>query len=174
MRTQLSISALALAGAAGATGASAQSVEPSALLRGVHPVAPVQRYDSGCGLQREGDGLLALGRDYKATLDAGGMTFVPALGGRAPRLFPVGFELSSIERGGEVVLGAPAEVAPRQDGLIAVYDRENGIQERYEAIPGGLEQSFVFPSEPGASGDLVVRGRVATELEGASAGAELF
>ena len=114
--------------------------------------------------------LRADGPDYMAQFRAGGPVFTPALGMKAERSLPIGYALTEIRRGETRVATAHAGTAPRRSGEKTVsYDRPGGIEERYEVRAAGLYQSFVFPERPAGAGDLVVRGRVTTELERAAA-----
>ena len=104
----------------------------------------------------------AVGSNYKAAFDEHGVTFVPALGRDAPRTFPLRFELMDFGRDGGVsrrVVGAD----PTLDDHTMVYAR-TGVVERYDVRPEGVKQSFVFDTLPPGDGDLVVRGRIDTDL----------
>jgi hypothetical protein len=103
------------------------------------------------------------GRDYKVEFRAGGFAYTPALGEAAPHNLPLAFELSSVERGG-VVLAAGGPVEPALDGRRVTYALAPGVEERYDVLPEGIHQTFHVASPPPGSGDLVVRGRIATEL----------
>lgn len=109
-----------------------------------------------------GDGRLwARGATYKASFGAEGATYVPFLGARAPRNYPVRFALKSAEVGGHP-LGFDAAAAPVLSGTTVSYDR-GSLVEIYELEPGSVEQKFVLASAP-SGGDLVLRIEVATEL----------
>ncbi|MEZ5962795.1 MAG: hypothetical protein R3F56_03010 [Planctomycetota bacterium] len=105
---------------------------------------------------------VGIGDGYKVALRNDGFVFTPALGERAPRNYPIAFELVAIGRDGAAMPLAGA--APRRAGLRVEYDR-GGVIERYDVGAGHLEQSFVFAERPAGRGDLVVRGRLSTELE---------
>jgi len=109
------------------------------------------------------DGELWGGADgYKVRFDADGFEFTPALGPAVPRNYPMQFRLQSIGRGSELVpLAAPKQ---RHDGLRVEYDRGSVI-ERYDLGPEAMEQSFVFTTRPRGQGDLVVRGRMRTDMQ---------
>lgn len=115
------------------------------------------------------DGALrAGGPGYKATFGPNGVEYTPALGEFAPRNMPVRLTLSSIRRG-EVTLfdaSSASAVKPRQDGMVASYDRGNGVLETYEARVDGLKQNFTFQTQPAGFGDLVVTCQLQTELSG--------
>lgn len=105
------------------------------------------------------------GPDYKVLFRDGGFAFTPALGAGAPRNFPVAFELESVARGGALILAADGRAAPvlGADGIVR-YAHPSGIEERYEMRADGVEQSFVFTQPLPGTGELVVRGRLATDL----------
>ncbi|MGE0143698.1 MAG: hypothetical protein AB7I19_18165 [Planctomycetota bacterium] len=108
--------------------------------------------------------LLAIGDDYKAVLDEHGIRFTPALGRSVPTNQPLRLQLESIHRGETSLFVSSFGVQPRPSGRIATYERGE-ITERYEVRPDGVEQSFVFPSEPLGDGDLVVRLKVETPMD---------
>ena len=115
------------------------------------------------------DGALrAGGPGYKAVFGTNGAEYTPALGELAPKNMPVRLTLSSIRRGEQILFDASSArlVQPRQDGMVASYDRGNGIIETYEARVDGLKQNFTFEQQPGGFGDLVVECQLHTELSG--------
>lgn len=121
-------------------------------------MAPTELRTVGLGLH---DGhLLGAGPDYKVTF-ADEVLFTPALGSAAPHNLPLGYRLEAVGRGDATQAVAP--VAP-----VAVNDRvvyEHGVTTaRYTLRADGVEQDFVFTQLPPGRGDLVVRGRVRTEL----------
>jgi len=126
------------------------------------------------GLQAYDEAFLGIGPGYKARLTEEGFEFTPALGDRAPRNFPLGFTLESIRRGeGAFHLAPPEGVAPAAEGTVVRYERGGGVTETIEVRAEGIEQSFLFETLPPGSGDLVVRGRVTTELPASSIGKEV-
>jgi hypothetical protein len=130
---------------------------------GAAQATSVQR--SAHGAAWVGDELWAAGADYKTLFRDGGFELHPALGRAAPRNLPLAFELESIERGGALVHAPDGPATPElgADGVVR-YARGDAIVERYEPRADGLEQSFVFAAPLPGSGDLVVRGRIASEL----------
>ena len=105
------------------------------------------------------DGLpWAVGPDYKAALQRGGIDFVPALpSAPANRVFRL--RLDRIRRGSDVLHQADRGVsapAPSWQGQDVAYER-GGIVERYRVDARGLELSFVFAERPIGDGDLIVR-----------------
>jgi hypothetical protein len=115
----------------------------------------------------------AAGTRYKARFEEGGFEIFPALGEAAPRNYPLAFRLESVSVGGAVLWSGGPAPAPRVEDLRVTYERTllsgGTLAERYVATPAGLEQSFVLRERPAASGDLVVRGRIATSLAVAAA-----
>ncbi len=105
--------------------------------------------------------LWGAGDTYKVRFDTQGFLFTPALGGGAPRNYPLAFQLESIGRGSAV--SPLAAAAPTFRDLRVEYDR-GAVIERYDVGVGVLEQSFVFHTRPAGTGDLVVRGRLTTDL----------
>jgi len=120
---------------------------------------PISR---AAGLHEVDGQLWGAGDGFKVHFRPEGFAFTPALGERAPRNYPLAFELLSIGRG---ATPSPLTAAvPRHGGLRVEYDRGAAI-ERYDVAVDRLEQSFVFGVPPSGSGDLVVRGRLTTDLE---------
>jgi hypothetical protein len=112
-------------------------------------------------LAEQSDGLWGCGGGYKVRFDAGGFTFVPAFGATAPRNFSVRYELAACGRGTALQdVGA----ADRRDAGLRVEYARAAVTERYDLRADGLEQSFVLTALPAGDGDLVVRGRLSTEL----------
>lgn len=103
----------------------------------------------------------ARGRDYKASFDAAGVTYIPFFGSRADTNHPVRFALSGA-RVGEHELSVDVHAAPRRDADGMVYAR-GALVERWRWSVGSVEQSFVLAAVPGA-GDLVLNVAVATDL----------
>ena len=122
-------------------------------------------------LSTQADGTVwAMGRDYKAQFNASTASYIPRFGAKAPKNFPVNFRTSSASVGGTPIALA-SDVAATQSGDTVQFER-GGLTEVYEIRTGSIEQEFVFKSLP-ASGDLVVRLAVETELSG-SASSEGF
>ncbi len=106
--------------------------------------------------------MVAVGDRYKAHFDPRGVEFVPAFGAAAAHNFPVRYELDSLGRSGH--FAAVGAGVARQDGLAVEFVRPE-LVERYDVRDVGLEQSFVLDTLPPGAGDLVVRGRLTTELQ---------
>jgi hypothetical protein len=124
----------------------------------VHPV----RDPNKVYYAEPGDGRVwARGAAYKASFGADGVQFIPFLGSKAPKDYPLSIDLASIEVGGRSVAFAHDVVASRGGDTIR-FER-GGVTELYDMSPGGMEQKFVFESLP-AGGDLVVSLRVESEL----------
>ncbi len=128
-------------------------------------------------LQRLHGDLYGAGDDYQAHFTPGTFEFLPALGSAAPRDLPVQFTLESVGRQhGQPVpaseLARPHEV---QRGTSVDYVR-GSVTETYDVRVDGVEQSFTFRTLPAGGGDLVVRGRIETDLAARSIrdGVEFF
>jgi len=123
--------------------------------------------DGGCWREWRGDVPVTMASNYQAVFDHDGVEFTPALGRHAPHAYPLRFTLDSIRRGLDLVVGPPgarpAALATVVGGRVE-YARGGGVVERYDAREAGIELSFLFPRRPPGAGDLVVRGRLDTEL----------
>lgn len=108
-----------------------------------------------------GDRAVATGRNWRACFTGQGFDFLPALGKRAPRPYPLHVEFDGAARGSEPLATVPAE--RRTAGKVITMDR-GSVVERCEARPEGLEQTFTLARRPAGKGDLVVRLRLRTEL----------
>lgn len=108
------------------------------------------------GVSDFGGALTAVGRTYRATFDARGLTFQPALGKQAAKAITWRAQLASIARGDTTLLGAEAQPPTRHHDRRAVTFDWPGCRERDEALPHGLKQSFEFAAPPPGTGDLVV------------------
>ncbi len=112
------------------------------------------------------EGPLAIGPDYKAWFDDAGLHFVPALGPDAPRTRSLGLALRGVSRGGVPVASLPERTALHrlQDARRAERAHAEGIVERFEATPRGLEHALCIERRPHGSGDLVVAFDLETDL----------
>ena len=106
--------------------------------------------------------LWAIGRDWKASFDGTGFTYVPFFGANAPRNFPMRLELASARVGGEL-LALPSGI-PTQHGY-AVHTARGGLVEVVDLGLHEVEQSFVFESLPNR-GAVTVDVRFTSELAG--------
>jgi hypothetical protein len=125
---------------------------------------PAARAAAFAGVASLGGAVTAVGRDWRATFDARGVTFEPALGKQAPRAVTWRAELAAIRRGDTVVLPAADAVPERTHDRRAVSFAWPAATERYEARPEGLEHSVAFATRPAGRGDLVVALAVASTL----------
>lgn len=113
-------------------------------------------------------GIWASGDNFKANFDRQGMTFVPFFGSNAPRSWPLQLSLASVTAAAPLTL---AEAAPELRARQVTIAR-GACTEVYDVDATGIEQSFVFAVAPQGD-DLVLRLRVATDLEVVRADAEL-
>jgi hypothetical protein len=109
------------------------------------------------GVAREGDTASGVGPGYKVHFTPPVVTVaVPT------RQVLLRFELLGVRRGhGQEVALAPPVL--RVTDQVVEYDR-GGVVERYELRTDGVEQSFVFDEIPHGSGDLVVRGKLLSNV----------
>ena len=122
-----------------------------------------------CGVQQQAGHVWAGGTDYSARFDDRGVEFTPALGAAPAKPFPLRFTLDSVRRGANDVFVRTSDAPPLVDGNQVRYAHRDDLVEVYDVRAGGIEQSFVFARRPVGRGDLVVRGRIATELPLAAA-----
>jgi hypothetical protein len=106
--------------------------------------------------------LWAVGRDYKASFDDAGFTFVGRPQPGAAEVQPLRFTLASVRAGGEPLVLQPAVLGQFERRL--VWDR-GALVETVDVAGRGVEQVFTFASLP-ARGDLVLDLAVATALRG--------
>ncbi len=106
-------------------------------------------------------GVWVLGRNYKARIDAAGLTFVPFLGSRAPRNFPVSLSLASATIGDQA-LPLHFQAQPVRDGQ-RIWVDHGSITEVFDVAADSIEQSFVVHRGSGL-GDLDVRLGVETDM----------
>ncbi len=115
-------------------------------------------------VRAEGATATAAGDSYHAVFTPSGLSF-HALPGPVTGSPKVQFGLLAVERGGQRAETDLRPVAPRIEGHTVFYDRP-GLRERYEVREEGVAQSFVIDQPPPGTGDLVVRGRLLTDLVG--------
>ncbi len=104
----------------------------------------------------------AAGADYKVSFHDG-MTFVPYLGAEYPVNQPVSWRTSSV-RIGETELLVPGESPTHRRDEFRYEYRYGNVIEAYDVLEEGLEQSFVIPRRPASEGDLIVSGRLVSDL----------
>lgn len=103
------------------------------------------------------------GRTYKARFGVQGATYIPFLGSRAPRDYPLSFEVKSVTSGGAPVAFDGAAPATR-DGEVVAFER-GAFVEQYVISAESIEQRFVFDALP-TRGEIVVSIDAASELVG--------
>lgn len=106
------------------------------------------------------------GRTYKASFSAERAQYVPFLGSRAPRNYPIALDVESVTIGG-VALEFDRDVAPVRRGDAIEYER-GPFRERWILSSDGVEQTFEFDELP-RRGEIVVELAVATELAASDA-----
>ena len=119
------------------------------------------------GVYEGGERARGGGADYKVEFERGRLLFTPALGRGAPRNMPLSFTLESIRRGGNPLYRTESDadrLEPWTEANSIHCRRGPGVVENYEVLPEGVEQSFTFEEALPGTGDLVVRGRLETEL----------
>ncbi len=109
----------------------------------------------------DGAGVQAAGWDYRATVDATGLTFVPALGAAADRTEQLRLDILDF---GRSVTRRAAPATPRVTGTTIECDRGDSAVERFAATPEGVALSWRFEAPVPGGGDLVVRYRLTTSL----------
>jgi hypothetical protein len=113
-----------------------------------------------------GDGAIwVLGRSYKARVDSAGLTYIPFLGSRAPRNYPVVFGLRSASIGGQdlpLANGAP----PIRDEQ-RIYVLHGSVTEVLDFALDSVEQSFVVERGE-ATGELDLELDVETDMSRSS------
>ncbi len=132
--------------------------QPSSLLIGGPSPIGTER-----ALERAGSSFRGGGVRYDVEFAGGRMTFTPALGSNARDVHPLQFALESIRRGSTTILEADGSPHVSADGYV-VSQRRGAITERFDVRGEGVELSYVFPTRIGGAGDLVVRGRLTTDL----------
>ncbi len=110
---------------------------------------------------QKGDEVHGVGPGYAVRFAPGGFEFAPAVTHAHQRVTLDFRLLSTGRRGGDAQPATPA--TPRFDEETVHYLRQH-VMETYDVRSDGVKQSFVFRELPAGSGDLVVRGRIDTEL----------
>ena len=109
-------------------------------------------------------GRWAAGLTYKASFHDG-FTFYPFLGATYEHNLPLHWTTQSVTAGGTPIVDATRP--PEQHHTDWRYEyRFGAVTEAYDVRSDGVEQSFVIHQRPATAGDLVVTGRIATELTG--------
>lgn len=133
------------------------------------PAQPAVAARAFAGVSEFGGGVVAVGRDYRATFAGNGVTFQPALGKHAPTAHSWRATTTAIRRGSATVLDGNRAAPLRTHDRRSVCYQWPGVTERYEARPDGLKQSFVFAAPPDGAGDLAVQLAIESTLPRAGA-----
>ena len=107
-------------------------------------------------------GTWAAGQTFKASFHDG-FAFYPFLGPDYPHNLPVRWTTESVTAGGEPCVDCAHAPRHAQSSMRYEYHFE-GMTEAYDVLDDGVEQSFRLTRRPNQAGDLVVTGRVTTEL----------
>ncbi|MFT4842506.1 MAG: hypothetical protein ACJA0V_002527 [Planctomycetota bacterium] len=155
---RLSAACLALALAPFSLAQSTPAIGPNGFVSAVHEGAapPDSQY-----------GVWASGADYKASFH-NGFVFYPLLGESSPHNLPLRWTSTEVRVGKTVVTNTRSNPELRRSARRVEFDHGPFV-EVYDLRADGVEQSFVFNRPLGGSGDLVVAGRVDTELAAAVA-----
>ncbi|MBL8896477.1 MAG: hypothetical protein JNM84_02565 [Planctomycetes bacterium] len=121
-----------------------------------------QEVDQGLGAY----GIWASGDTYKASFHDG-FVFYPLLGESYPENLPLRWTTTRISVAGESIADLASGVHAHGDWRYEY--RFGGVTEAYDVLADAVEQTFVIEKRPPKIGDLVVEGRVATELRASAA-----
>ncbi|MDZ4772177.1 MAG: hypothetical protein SGI72_03490 [Planctomycetota bacterium] len=146
------------------TEALAHVSRPDGLASSLAPATALRRDSDRLYFDVAVDGTIwARGKTYKASFGSAATTYVPFLGSKAPRNFPLGMRVQSVTIGGEPVAFEVDAPAVRTGDTIS-FER-GAFVERYALTPSGIEQSFVFET-PLTQGGIVILIGLESELEG--------
>ena len=127
------------------------------------PVPGVSRPLDRVHVDEPGDGRVwAMGRRYKLSAGAEGVTYVPFFGSEAPQSYPIRFALRSVTLGGTPVELAAAPSPRREAGSVALV-HGSALVERWHLGLDTVEQTFVL-DVPQGEGELLLDLAVETEL----------
>jgi hypothetical protein len=107
-------------------------------------------------------GIWAAGPNYKASFHDG-FAFYPVLGTEYPHNLPLGWHTETITAGGKPIVTALEGAPTWTDWRVEL--RHGPVTEAYDVLRNGVEQTFVLHRAPTQPGDVVVKGRITTELE---------
>ncbi len=142
---------------------------PSSPIRAVGAMQAVT-HTSGLQADRDGDGLTGLGAAYRVRFRDRAVRYEPALGDAVPTTQFVELTQPSVTRGGIELPVDQGAARVAKDRVVSLR-RADGVEERFEVQPDGVELSWTFATRPPGEGDLVVRYAIATSL-GAPTGSE--
>jgi len=134
-----------------------KAIDPDAPIGGLRGIDHSRTY-----FDAPGDGSLWVrGANYKTSFDQAGATYFPLFGSRQEKHYPHALSPDRVTIGGVPVAFERAPAAAHSGERVEL-DRGPFV-EAYDFQPGSIEQTFVFPSLPGA-GELVVHIPLASEL----------
>jgi hypothetical protein len=113
-------------------------------------------------------GIWATGHDYKVSFHDG-FAFTPYLGDTVRENVTLRWYTKSVTAAGSAVADVAAAPATWHDAYRFEY-RWTNVTEAYDVRPDGVEQTFVFHRRPSVPGDLVVQGRLVSNLRLPAAG----
>lgn len=146
----------------------ALTLAPCSLAQSTPAIGPnwfVSAVHEGTAAPDSQDGVWASGADYKASFH-NGFVFYPLLGESSPHNLPLRWTTTKVRVGEAVVTNTRSNPVLRRSARRVELDHGPFV-EVYDLREDGVEQSFVFHQPLGGSGDLVVTGRVDTELAAA-------
>lgn len=108
-------------------------------------------------------GTWACGPNYKVSFHDG-YAFYPVLGPSYAKNLPLAWRNTRVRVGGQELVAAGETAKPTHTQWRYEY-RYDAVTEAYDVREDGVEQTFVIGKRPAAEGDLVVTGRIETELQ---------
>ena len=118
-------------------------------------------------LTETNDGVDIADERYEVKLDGDGLVFKHRKQGRVEEKETITFRLTQIQVGNtQLVPPGRLKVKPKRKNneRRAEYLHAAGIIEGYQALDGGVEQYFILPERPAASGDLTLVGQLKSPL----------
>lgn len=107
-------------------------------------------------------GTWAAGMDYKVSFGRE-ISYFPMLGAAYKHNLPFTWRTVGVRAGAFDLLPAGDAFESASTDWQWVL-RHGNVEERWDVRPNGLELSFVIPNQPACEGDLVVRGRITSDL----------
>jgi hypothetical protein len=108
-------------------------------------------------------GTWAVGPEYKVSFHDG-FRFYPVLGPAAPKNLPFGWRTESVVVAGKPLFDPRTEPTAVRASDFRFEYRYPGVVEAYDVRKDGVEQTFTILARPATIGDIIVTGRIETEL----------